>query len=165
VARATLRGLAGRETLDVLILEVGLRERGDAAELLRAVVPDILVLLPLAPSFPNDLSFLETIQEEVRTLARAVVGRGGTVFACADDPRVLDAVAGLDRVRRFGREQAVETETGLKLSIDGRTIEVVGEVVGDSSLYSLLVFHGIGPLLATGRSVGPGGRSDRLTGR
>ena len=138
VGRATLQGFLGNEDLDVLILEMGLRQAGDARQLLRTVVPDVLVVTPVAPSFPNDLAFLETIEAEVAVLARAVAERGGTVVACGDDPRVVDAVRGLERVRTFRREQVEETDGRLRLALGDERLEVGREAVGESSRYALL---------------------------
>ena len=66
---------------------------------LRSVTPDVLVLMPIAPSFSNDLEFLDTMEHELATLARATSERGGSIVACADDPRLAAAVAGLRSVR------------------------------------------------------------------
>jgi aminotransferase len=139
VARATARGLFDTRPLDVLILEMGLRHEGDARGLSAAVMPDVLVLTPLAPSFSNDLSFLDTVGREVRWLARQVSNRGGTVILCGDDPRLVAAVdPGLPRVRVYGRAQTRYDGNALLLDVRGDSFAVGVDAVGDSALYALL---------------------------
>jgi aspartate/methionine/tyrosine aminotransferase len=138
IVRATRHGLFGSAPLDALILEMGLRREHDAQALLAAVEPDILVLTPLAPSFSNDLSFLDAVEREVTTLARHVARRGGRIIVCGDDPRLVVAVDGLCGVRTFTRTQAEESEAGLRLMVDGERFPVTLDVVGESSLYALI---------------------------
>jgi len=138
MARATLRGALSTAPLDVLILEMGLRREGDARALAAAVVPDVLVLTPLAPSFPDDLSFLDTMEREITWLARSVSSRGGRIIACGDDPRLIVATSGLPSVRMFARSQAQRDGTALRLEIDGQSFPVALDVVGESSAYALV---------------------------
>ncbi|MEA2626617.1 MAG: aminotransferase [Candidatus Binatota bacterium] len=139
VARATVHGLFSREPVDVLILEMGLRRAGDARALLGSVLPDVLVLTPIAPSFTGDVSFLRTIETEVATLAREVAGRGGAVVACRDDARVVAAIEGVPRVTTFGREQVrIDGSGRFALESGGATYDVGLDAVGDSSFYALL---------------------------
>ena len=139
IGRATAGGLFDSRPLDVLILEMGLRREGDARALVAAVVPDVLVLTPLAPSFSNDLSFLDTVEREIAWLAREVSARGGTVIACGDDPRLLAAVdAHGPRLRTYRRTQARHEPNGLRLDVEDETFAVGLDVVGDSALYALL---------------------------
>jgi UDP-N-acetylmuramyl pentapeptide synthase len=139
VARATARGLLDARPLDVLILEMGLRHEGDARGLSAAVMPDVLVLTPLAPSFSNDLSFLDTVEREVSWLARQVSTRGGTVILCGDDPRLVAAVdPGLPRLRVYRRAQTRYDGNTLLLDVRGDRFAVGVDAVGDSALYALL---------------------------
>jgi UDP-N-acetylmuramyl pentapeptide synthase len=139
VARAAVHGLFSRDPVDVLILEMGLRRAGDAQALLGSVLPDVLVLTPIAPSFPGDLSFLRTIETEVAILAREVAAGGGAVVACRDDARVVAAIDGVPRVATFGREQARTAGSGgFVLESGGTTYDVGLDAVGDSSFYALL---------------------------
>ncbi|MGH7859794.1 MAG: hypothetical protein ACREQY_20905, partial [Candidatus Binatia bacterium] len=138
MARASLRGLFSTERLDLLVLEMGIRRPGDARGLLRTLVPEVLILTPLAPSFSSDLPFLDTLEAEVALLAREVVERGGTVVACGDDPRLVAAVSGLGRVRFFRRDQVRRTDGRLALAVSGRSYDVGLDVVGESSEYALL---------------------------
>ncbi len=147
IARATLRGLFGTEQSEVLILEMGLRNPGDARALASVVVPDVLVLTPLAPSFSNDLGFLDAVEREIGELARAVAKRGGTIVACADDSRVEAAVAGLERVRRYERDQMSTSDGVTTLRVEGRTFSVEVDVVGDSARYALLAGAQVAALL------------------
>ncbi|MBI2963867.1 MAG: aminotransferase class I/II-fold pyridoxal phosphate-dependent enzyme [Deltaproteobacteria bacterium] len=152
IAGATARGLLAFEPVDVLILEMGLRRPGDARALLEAVTPDLLVLLPLTPSFSNDLSFLDAVEREVADLARRVSSRGGRVVACADDPRLASAVAGLAGVRAFGRDQAKRGPEALTLEVEGTSFEVALDVVGESSVYALLAGIEVAKLLGVGEA-------------
>jgi aminotransferase len=138
IGRATTGGLLDSRPLDVLILEMGLRRAGDARALVAAVVPDVLVLTPLAPSFSNDLSFLDTVEREVTWLARQVSSRGGTVIACGDDPRLLAAVDAHPRLRTYRRVQARNEPNGLRLDVGDESFAVGLDVVGDSAIYALL---------------------------
>jgi aminotransferase len=138
IGRATLRGLFGLESLDLLILEMGIRKAGDARALLEAVTPDVLVLAPLAPSFSNDLSFLDTVEGEIGWLVREVSRTGGCIIACADDPRLAAAVEGLPGVRTFGRAQVKDDAQGLRLESDEASFPIGLDVIGESSLYALL---------------------------
>ena len=138
IGRATLRGLFATERLDLLILEMGVRRAGDAEALLHAVTPDVLLLTPLAPSFSNDLSFLATAEREISVLAREVAKRGGRILACADDPRLVDAISGVSSVRTFGRDQVKREGERVRLEVDGRSFAVGLDVIGDSSFYALL---------------------------
>jgi UDP-N-acetylmuramyl pentapeptide synthase len=117
---------------------MGLRREGDARALAAAVVPDVLVLTPLAPSFSNDLAFLDTMEREISWLAHAVANRGGRIIACGDDPRLIAATSGVPSVRMFARNQAQRDGAALRLEIDGQSFPVGLDVVGDSSTYALV---------------------------
>ncbi len=138
LARASFRGLFAAEDLDVLVLEMGIRRRGDARALLRAMTPAILVLTPLAPSFSSDLSFLETVEEEIGFLAREVAARGGRIIACLDDPRLAVALEGVPQVLPIRTEQVSRSNGLLVLDAHGKRFEVGLDVVGESSQYALL---------------------------
>jgi UDP-N-acetylmuramyl pentapeptide synthase len=138
LGHAGMRGLFASEPIDVLVLEMGIRSRGDAERLLEAVTPNVLVLMPIAPSFSDDLAFLETMEREIARLARAVAERGGSVVSCADDPRLAAAVMGLPAVRSYGRAQAVYEGSELRLEVAGEVYPVGLDVVGESSIYALL---------------------------
>lgn len=147
IARATARGALASTPLDVLVLEMGIRRTGDAQTLLAAVEPEVLVLTPLAPSFSNDLSFLETVEREITSLAANVARRGGRIFACGDDPRLVAAVEGLPGVTMFGREQATREGDVLRLDVDGQSLTARLDVVGESAVYALLAGVRVAQLL------------------
>jgi aminotransferase len=147
LGRAALRGVFAFEPLDVLVLEMGIRAPGDASRLLESMTPDVLVLTPLAPSFSNDLTFLDTVEREIARLAREVADRGGSVVYCADDARLVSAASGLPRARSFARAQAVEESGRLRLDVGGERYPVGLDVVGDSSIYALLAGVEVAKLL------------------
>lgn len=136
--RATSRGVFAADLLDVLILEMGIRCRGDARALLHAMTPAILVVTPLAPSFTSDLSFLDVVENEIAFLAREVAAHGGQIIACLDDPRLAGALDGVTNVRSILREQITPVDHHLALEVQGRRYEVELDVVGESSQYALL---------------------------
>ena len=138
LGRALRRGLFAAEPLDVLVLEMGVRSSGDAERLLEAVTPDVLVLMPIAPRFSDDLAFLDTMERELAELARAVAERSGSIVSCADDARLGAVVAGLPRVRTYGLSQAARDGAALRLDVGGESYPVGLDVVGDSSIYALL---------------------------
>ena len=138
MARASLHGFSSSAPLDALILEMGLRHEGDAGALLAAVEPNVLGLTPLAPSFSNDLSFLDAMEQEIARLAGSVASRGGRIIACGDDPRLIAATSGLPAVRTFVRAQMRRDGAVLHLQVDGQSFPVALDVVGDSSAYALV---------------------------
>jgi UDP-N-acetylmuramyl pentapeptide synthase len=153
VTRAAWRGLFASDAVDVLVLEMGLRRPGDAAALLRAVVPDVLVLTPLAPSFSNDIPFLDAVQREVAVLGRAVAANGGAIVACADDARLLASLRDVAGVRTVRSEQARRADGGLVLEAAARRWDVRLDVVGESSVYALLAGIEVARLLGVDDSV------------
>lgn len=138
VVRAAAQAVFSSRPVDLLILEMGLGRAGDARLLLEAVVPDVLVLTPIAPCFDGDASFLTTVEKEIATLARAVAARGGTIVACGNDPRISGAVDGLANVRNVGREQIRHENGRVRLDVAGESYDVGLDVVGDSSHFALL---------------------------
>jgi aspartate/methionine/tyrosine aminotransferase len=149
IGRASRSGLLASAALDVLILEMGIRRQGDAAALLGAVQPDVLVLTPLAPSFSNDLSFLDAVEREIASLARHLAARGGRIVACGDDPRLRDAIAGLPGVQTFGRDQARREGQRLELDVGGERFAVQLDVIGESALYAVLAGIEVARLLGS----------------
>ncbi len=151
LALAAWRGLVPTKRPDALVLEMGLRRTGDAVALLRAVVPEILILTPLAPSFAADLGFLGTVEREIRTLAAAVAERGGTIFACGDDPRLTAAVAEFPGVRAIRREAFHAGERASVVETSLGALDTTLDVVGESSEYALLVGVEVATLLGVSR--------------
>ena len=149
--QAAWRGLVATDRPDVLVLEMGLRRAGDADDLLRAVVPDILVLTPLAPSFAADLSFLGTVEREVHCLAAAVAARGGTIFACGEDPRLASALTSLPGVKTLHRESFRARDGGAEIESSLGPLETTLDVVGESSEYALLAGIEVATLLGVDR--------------
>ena len=139
VLRGTWRAVAGHETLDVLVLEMGLGAPGDARSLLRAAVPDVLVLMPLAPSFPNDFSFLQSIGEEIAVLARAVKGNSGTVIASAGDPLLVSALDKTRNIRWIRREQVRREGNRSIVDLETGPCPIEGEPVGESAELAVIV--------------------------
>ena len=85
---AAWTAVASREAVDVLVLEFGVRERGDMRQLLRTVRPDIAVLTALTPSYGNDTEGLRVQQEEMRVLCQSMGARSRLLVE--DHDRLLD---------------------------------------------------------------------------
>jgi aminotransferase len=151
VAAALVRGawtaLAGRAPLDVLIVELGARRRGDMAEHLRIVRPDIAVVTGLAPTYSADQEGLAVLRAEIAQLCDAVRAAAGHVVLCGDDPS-LEALAGeLPNASIFSKTHLRDVQGTRELDIDGTRYTVTREVVGDSSVYALEAAVRIGKLL------------------
>jgi hypothetical protein len=85
ILRAMLRALRQAlfpEAIDVLIVELGVRQAGDMQRLLSIVHPSIAVITPLAPGSFADPATLSVLRDEMRTLAESTRARGGCVVQC-----------------------------------------------------------------------------------
>ncbi len=92
--RAGWTAVASREKVEVLVLELGVRSRGDMRQLLRTVRPDIAVLTALSPGYQNDMEGIRIQQEEMRTLCQYAGSQ--CHFLIEDSDRLLsEAVHGL----------------------------------------------------------------------
>lgn len=128
LARA-VRQAALPEAVDVLVLELGARRRGDMRELLSIVVPDVAVITPLTDDEGGDLDALQELQAEVDELIAEMRARGRPLLACRDDPR-LDATAA---TATFG----VGDVSAGTLTVEGTTWPLGRELVGDTATRAL----------------------------
>jgi hypothetical protein len=122
--------------VDVLVLELGARQRNDIRRLLRVVQPDVAVVTPLAPSYSEDQATLSIMREEMKALVDAMQERGGRLVMCVDDPTLAD-LATAPLTHRFGRSALVVHGDRPHLQVNGRDYLLAREVVGESSLYAL----------------------------
>lgn len=130
--RAAWTAFTSRELIDILVLELGVRKRGDMRQLLRTVRPDMTVLTSLTPSYENDIEGVRIQQEEMRTLCQSL----------GADCRLL--VENTDRVLEntvqalaltfvpLGLAQWVRNGQGLALRSDRRVYPVTRELIGES---------------------------------
>jgi aminotransferase len=123
------------DPVDALVLELGVRRRGDMRRLLGVVQPEVAVLTPLAPSYTEDQTALATMRVEMQELADFLRARGAALVTCVDDT----TLAGLadPAVHRASRNDLVERDGRAYLRSGGRDYPLGREVVGETSLYAL----------------------------
>jgi UDP-N-acetylmuramyl pentapeptide synthase len=130
--RAGWTAVASREAVDVLVLEFGVRGRGDMRQLLRTVRPDIAVLTALTPSYGNDTEGLHTQQEEMRLLCQSMEPQGRVLVE--ENDRLLDEMVqsvGISFVP-LGTLQWSKNGKGLTLCSETREYSVTRELIGES---------------------------------
>jgi UDP-N-acetylmuramyl pentapeptide synthase len=137
LARATWTAFCSSEKPEVLILELGVRQRGDMQQLLRTVRPDIAVLTTLTPSYSNDVEILRTLQDEMRVLCQTV-GARCHFLVDGDDPLLGEAVQTLPTPPvLLRRTQWSPDGQGLTLQSNGHAYHVTRELIGDSERVSV----------------------------
>jgi aminotransferase len=139
LVQATWRALFSREWVEVLVLEFGVRQRGDMHQLLKAVRPDVAILTNLMPQYTSDLAFLRTLQEEVRVLCQEV-GQRCQFIVDGDDPLLQEAVSDLPAAPiTWHRNQVRQHDHGLLFQSNGHPYHITREVVGESERISIQV--------------------------
>jgi aminotransferase len=136
-ARALWSAYAARERLDVMVLELGVRQPGDMRAHLEIVRPDVVVVTPIAPSYRDESETLQVVREEIALLCRAAAQHGAAIFVCGDDPPLAAEGAG-DAVV-FSAADLEQEPDGLVLRIDGQRWPVRRDTVGASSRCALVV--------------------------
>jgi aminotransferase len=112
LARAAWSALVARERLDVMVLELGVRQAGDMRAHLELVRPDVVVVTPVAASYRDDLDAIETLREEIALLCRDAVARQAAVLLCADDPMLADLADALPGAQRYSAAEATADAGG-----------------------------------------------------
>ncbi|HVO23549.1 MAG TPA: aminotransferase class I/II-fold pyridoxal phosphate-dependent enzyme, partial [Candidatus Margulisiibacteriota bacterium] len=148
--RALWTALVSRAPLDVLVLELGARRRGDMGEHLRIVRPDVAVVTGLEPSFSEEQQALAVLRAEIAQLCDAVHHSHGHLLLCGDDPSLETLAGDLPGVALFAKSHMRSDAGELQLNIDGTAYRVGREVVGDSSGYALEVAVRVGKILDIG---------------
>ncbi len=119
----------------VLVLEYGVRQAGDAHELLRVVAPDILVLTPTG-GVTYDGPSSATLRDELAALLQAARQKGTAVVACQDDP--LCTSLDLPTATYLVSSSSGNAPNGeTTVVIEGTEISLRREFVGESELYAL----------------------------
>lgn len=132
LVRAAWTAFASRENVDVLVLELGVRKRGDMRQLLRTVRPDITVLTALTPSYENDIEGVRIQQEEMRTLCQSV-GSHCRLLVENTDRLLEETVQALALTFvPLGLAQWSRNGQGLVLRSDKRAYPVTRELIGKS---------------------------------
>lgn len=142
--RALWAAYFDRKPLDVLVLELGVRQAGDMRAHLALLTPDIAIVTSLQPasSDPNELAVL---RGEIGELCRAPgVGR---ILLCVDDPTLAELGARVPGALLFGRKDLEEQDGKLILHVGTQRFEARREAVGPSSRYSLVATAHTGSLL------------------
>ncbi|MCS6926242.1 MAG: aminotransferase class I/II-fold pyridoxal phosphate-dependent enzyme [Candidatus Binatia bacterium] len=137
LVRAAWVACCTRETLDVLVLEFGVRRPGDMGQLLRTVQPDIAILTSLTPSLSADAELLHTMQEELRLLCQTLGSR--CRFLIDGDDRLLCDLANIlpTPPLLLSRSRWSTNGHGLRLQGEQRSYLVTRELVGDSERMSV----------------------------
>lgn len=130
--RAGWTACTSREEIDVLVLELGVRERGDVRQLLRTLQPDIAVLTALTPSYGNDIEGIRIQQEEMRTLCQNA--RAHCHFLVEESDLLLsEAVHELAiPFVSLGLAHWSDNGHGLRLLSDKQEYPVTRELIGES---------------------------------
>ena len=136
-AQAIWTTLLKTEAPDILVLEFGVRHRGDMQQLIRTVVPDIAILTTLTPSYSTDVEELHTLQDEMQILCRAA-GASCRFVIDGDDPLLQDVIAALPRPPLLLRRSAWSAEESrLQLQSPERRYAVTREIIGENERFSV----------------------------
>jgi UDP-N-acetylmuramyl pentapeptide synthase len=137
LAQAAWTAFCSNEKLEVLVLELGVRQAGDMRQLLRTVRPDIAVLTTLTPSYSTDVDVLRTLQDEVKDLCQAVGAR--CRFLVEDEDLLLREVVQTLPVPpvSLGLARWATNGQGLTLQSNGHLYHVTRELIGDSERVSV----------------------------
>jgi UDP-N-acetylmuramyl pentapeptide synthase len=137
LAQAAWTAFCSNEKLEVLVLELGVRQAGDMRQLLQTVRPDITVLTTLTPSYSTDVDVLRTLQDEVKDLCQAVGAR--CHFLVEDEDLLLREVVKTLPVPpvSLGLARWATNGQGLTLQSNGHLYHVTRELIGDSERVSV----------------------------
>ena len=137
LGRAAWIAFCSQEKLEVLVLELGVRQRGDMHELLRTVQPDIAVLTTLTPSYSNDVELLHTLQDEMRVLCQTL--GADCHFLVDDEDLLLREVVGTLPTAPVPLRSAQWSANGqgFTLQSNGHMYSVTRELVGESERVSV----------------------------
>ena len=136
-ARAVWTALFKTEAPDILVLEFGVRHRGDMQQLIRTVTPDIAILTTLTPSYSTDVEELHILQDEMRALCLAA-GTSCKFVIDGDDPLLQDVIASLPTPPLLLHRSAWRAEGGgPQLQSPVRCYPVTREIVGENERFSV----------------------------
>ena len=149
-ARALWSAYGSRAAVDVMVLELGVRERGDMHAHLEIVQPDIVIVTPLASSYRDDHEGLEVLREEVAVLCRQAAQRGAPILLCIDDAAGSALAEQWPGATRFSTSDLTAGDGGAVLCVDGIDWPVRRDTVGSSGRCALAVAARVGRLLGMG---------------
>ena len=143
LGRASWSALLSAAPVEILVLEFGVRQRGDMRRLLRTVRPDIAIVNTLTPSYSTDVELLSTLQAEVRTLCDTVGPRCRFIID-GDDPLLADMAAAVSAAAAGSADPLLVRRAdwspngdGLVLRSPTRRYPVGRELIGESERSSV----------------------------
>lgn len=139
LGRASWSALFSATPLDILVVELGIRQRGDMRRLLRTVRPDIAIVNTLTPSYSADVELLDALQDEIRVL-RDTVGPRCRFILDGDDPLLAGLAASFASPPGpvlLGRAAWSLNNRGLVLRSPAHTYPVGRELIGESERSSV----------------------------
>ncbi len=147
-ANALWAGYLDRTPVDVMVLELGIRQPGDLRAHFEIVRPDIAIVTPLVPSFSEDSDALAALRREIATLC-AEGSRPGmrALLLCADDAFLADLAAATPGATPFAMSDFERSDGRLALRVDGESWPVGRDTVGASSFWALSAAVRVGRLL------------------
>ncbi|HEX7927943.1 MAG TPA: hypothetical protein VF678_10145, partial [bacterium] len=134
--RATGRALLGQPAADLLVLELGARQRGDMARLLRTVRPNWAVVTAIGGESVEDPKELATVQAEMARLCQRLPAE--RLLLCGDDPLLMAAAGGPADRAGLCRASLQAIPGGYRYAGNTREYVLGPEVVGDSAWFA---FH------------------------
>lgn len=146
-ARAVWSAYAAREPIDVMVLELGVRQAGDMRAHLEIVRPSIVIVTPVASSYRDDHEALAVLREEIAVLCRQAAQDHAVVLLCGDDPALAVLAEGISGAARFSTGDIEPREAGTVLRVDGTEWPVRRDIVGASSRCALAAAVKVGQLL------------------
>jgi UDP-N-acetylmuramyl pentapeptide synthase len=138
---------AAREPIDVMVLELGVRQAGDMRAHLEIVRPSIVIVTPVASSYRDDHEALAVLREEIAVLCRQAAQDHAVVLLCGDDPALAVLADGISGAARFSTGDIEPREGGTVLRVDGTEWPVGRDIVGASSRCALAAAVKVGQLL------------------
>jgi aminotransferase len=146
-ARALWSAYGASERVEVMVLELGVRQAGDMRAHLEIVRPDIVVVTPVAPSYRDDHESLQVLREEIAVLCRQAAADGAAILLCADDPALTALAADARGAVHFASSDLEQSDVGAVLRVDGAVWPVRRDAVGASSRCAVAVAARVGRLL------------------
>lgn len=123
------------DDVEILVLELGTRQPGDMARLLRVVQPDLAVLTGTASGGIDDAETAPVLREELQTLATAMAAAGRILLLPADDS-LLAGISG-PGVRPFRDGLLREEGGGRWLDTEAGSFPLRGELLGSTDRRTL----------------------------
>jgi hypothetical protein len=133
--RATGRALLGQPRADLLVLELGARQSGDMARLLRTVRPDWAVVTALASESIENPTELAVLQSEMSRLCQRLPPE--RLLLCGDDPLLMAAAGGHGSPQGLCRSALQAIPGGYRYFTPASAYTLGPDVVGESAWFAL----------------------------